>query len=185
DIADPTPQRYTHNLEAYSLYLKGRFCWNKRSQEGVLASICFFKEAIDQDPAYALAYSGLSASSALQVEYRSVPVTEGYRLAREYALKALALDQSLPEAHTSLAWVLHVYDWDWPGAMREYARALELNPGFATAHHWYSYVLRRGEARVQDRKSTRLNSSHLGISYAVFCLKKKNFTCCESTELGI
>src|SRR6266550_1490858 len=136
-----TAQLYTHNLQAYSLYLKGRFCWNKRSQEGVLESISFFKEAIDHDPDYALAYSGLSDSYALQVDYRSVPVTEGYRLAREYALKALALDQSLPEAHTSLAWVLHVYDWDWPGAMREYARALELNPGFATAHHWYSYVL--------------------------------------------
>src|SRR5207253_5908714 len=96
----------------------------------LLESISFFKEAIDHDPDYALAYSGLSDSYALQVDYRSVPVTEGYRLAREYALKALALDQSLPEAHTSLAWVLHVYDWDWPGAMREYARALELNPGF-------------------------------------------------------
>src|SRR5437899_1487159 len=93
DIADPTPQRYTHNLEAYSLYLKGRFCWNKRSQEGVLESISFFKQAIDHDPDYALAYSGLSDSYALQVDYRSVPVTEGYRLAREYALKALALDQ--------------------------------------------------------------------------------------------
>src|SRR5437016_4633127 len=97
DIADPTPQRYTHNLEAYSLYLKGRFCWNKRSQEGVLESISFFKQAIDHDPDYALAYSGLSDSYALQVDYRSVPVTEGYRLAREYAPKALALDQSLPE----------------------------------------------------------------------------------------
>src|SRR5881296_2090097 len=141
DIADPAPQRYTHNLEAYSLYLKGRFCWNKRNQQGVLEAISFFKQAIDHDPDYALAYSGLSDAYALQVDYRSVPVTEGYRLAREYALKALALDETLPEAHTSLAWVLHVYDWDWPGAMREYARALELNPGFATAHHWYSYVL--------------------------------------------
>src|SRR2546422_7863982 len=77
-----------------------------------LESISFFKQAIDHDPDYALAYSGLSDSYALQVDYRSVPVTEGYRLAREYALRALALDQSLPEAHTSLAWVLHVYDWD-------------------------------------------------------------------------
>lgn len=141
DIADPTPQRYTHNLEAYSLYLKGRFCWNKRNQQGVLEAISFFKQAIDHDPDYALAYSGLSDAYALQVDYRSVPVTEGYRLAREYALKALALDETLPEAHTSLAWVLHIYDWDWPGAMREYARALELNPGFATAHHWYSFLL--------------------------------------------
>src|SRR2546422_6778760 len=108
-----------------------------------------FKQAIDHDPDYALAYYGLSDSYALQVDYRSVPVTEGYRLAREYALKALALDQSLPEAHTSLAWVLHVYDWDWPGAMREYARALELNPGFATAHHWYS----RSEEHTSELQS--------------------------------
>ncbi len=141
DIADPTPQRYTHNLAAYSLYLKGRYCWNKRTQEGVLESISYFKQAIDHDPDYALAYSGLSDAYALQVDYRSVAVTEGYRLAREYALKALALDETLPEAHTSLAWVLHVYDWDWAGAVREYRRALELNPGFATAHHWYSFVL--------------------------------------------
>src|SRR6185437_868724 len=104
DIRDPTPQRYTHNLEAYSLYLKGRFCWNKRNQQGVLEAISFFKQAIDHDPDYALAYSGLSDAYALQVDYRSVPVTEGYRLAREYALKALALDETLPEAHTSLAW---------------------------------------------------------------------------------
>ena len=141
DIADPTPQRYTHNLEAYSLYLKGRYCWNKRTQEGVLEAISYFKQAIDHDPKYALAHSGLSDAYALQVDYSSVPVTEGYRLAREYALQALALDDTVPEAHTSLAWVLHVYDWDWPGAMREYRRALELNPGFATAHHWYSFVL--------------------------------------------
>src|SRR5437870_708099 len=72
DIADPPPQRSTHSLEAYSLYLKGRFCWNKRSQEGVLESISFFKQAIDHDPDYALAYSGLSDSYALQVDYRSV-----------------------------------------------------------------------------------------------------------------
>src|SRR6266566_3560957 len=171
DIADPTPQRYTHNLEAYSLYLKGRFCWNKRSQEGVLESISFFKQAIDHDPDYALAYSGLSDAYALQVDYRSVPVTEGYRLAREYALKALALDQSLPEAHTSLAWVLHVYDWDWPGAMREYARALELNPGFATAHHWYSYVLlvngQSEQAMTEVLTALELDPSSLSVRRGV------------------
>jgi serine/threonine-protein kinase len=171
DIADPTPQRYTHNLEAYSLYLKGRYCWNKRSQEGVLESISFFKQAIDHDPDYALAYSGLSDAYALQVDYRSVPVTEGYRLAREYALKALALDDRLPEAHTSLAWVLHVYDWDWLGAMREYARALELNPGFATAHHWYSFVLlvngQAQEAMTEALTALELDPSSLSVRRGV------------------
>ena len=171
DIADPTPQRYTHNLEAYSLYLKGRFCWNKRTQEGVLESIAFFKQSIDHDPDYALAYSGLSDAYALQVDYRSVPVTEGYRLAREYALKALALDESLPEAHTSLAWVLHVYDWDWAGAMREYARALELNPAFATAHHWLAYVLvlngRGDQAMTEVLTALELDPSSLSVRRGV------------------
>src|SRR6266849_3157687 len=171
DIADPTPQRYTHNLQAYSLYLKGRYCWNKRSQEGVLEAISFFKQAIDHDPDYALAYSGLSDAYALQVDYRSVPVTEGYRLAREYALKALALDESLPEAHTSLAWVLHVHDWDWPGAMREYARALQLNPGFATAHHWYAYVLvvngQADQAMTEALTALELDSSSLSVRRGV------------------
>jgi len=171
DIADPTPQRYTHNLEAYSLYLKGRYCWNKRSQEGVLESIAFFKQAIDLDPGYALAYSGLSDAYALQVDYRSVPVTEGYRLARGYALKALELDDTLPEAHTSLAWVLHVYDWDWSGAMREYARALELNPGFATAHHWYSFLLmvtgQKEQAVMEALTALELDPSSLSVRRGV------------------
>jgi eukaryotic-like serine/threonine-protein kinase len=171
DIADPTPQRYTHNLAAYSLYLKGRYCWNKRSQDGVLESISFFKQAIELDPGYALAYSGLSDAYALQVDYRSVPVTEGYRLAREYALKALELDGTLPEAHTSLAWVLHVYDWDWPGAMREYARALELNPGFATAHHWYSFVLlvtgQSEQAVMEALTALELDPSSLSVRRGV------------------
>src|SRR6266576_1742929 len=171
DIADPTPQRYTHNLAAYSLYLKGRYCWNKRSQEGVLESIAFFKQAIDLDPGYALAYSGLSDAYALQVDYRSVPVTEGYRLAREYALKALELDDTLPEAHTSLAWVLHVYDWDWSGAMREYGRALELNPGFATAHHWYSFVLmvtgQKEQAVMEALTALELDPSSLSVRRGV------------------
>jgi serine/threonine-protein kinase len=171
DIADPTPQRYTHNLEAYSLYLKGRYCWNKRSQEGVLESISFFKQAIDLDPEYALAYSGLSDAYALQVDYRSVPVTEGYRLAREYALKALELDETLPEAHTSLAWVLHVHDWDWLGAMREYHRALELNPGFATAHHWYSFVLlvsgQAEQAMMEALTALELDPSSLSVRRGV------------------
>src|SRR6266513_2722789 len=171
DIADPTPQRYTHNLAAYSLYLKGRYCWNKRSQEGVLESIAFFKQAIDLDPGYALAYSGLSDAYALQVDYRSVPVTEGYRLAREYALKALELDDTLAEAHTSLAWVLHIYDWDWSGAMREYGRALELNPGFATAHHWYSFVLmvtgQKEQAVMEALTALELDPSSLSVRRGV------------------
>ena len=167
DIADPTPRRYTDNVQAYSLYLKGRFCWNKRSQEGVREAIAYFEQAIDHDPGYALAYSGLSDSYGLQVDYRGVPVTEGYKLARRYALKALELDDTLPEAHTSLAWVLFAYDWDWAAAERSYRRALELNPAYATGHHWYSFVLlvtgQADQALVEAHTALELDPSSLSI----------------------
>ncbi len=167
DIADPTPRRYTDNLQAYSLYLKGRFCWNKRSQEGVREAIGYFKQAIDHDPRYALAYSGLSDAYALQVDYSGVPVREGYELARRYALKALELDDSLAEAYTSLAWVLFAYDWDWEGAARAYRRALELNPGYATGHHWYSFVLlvtgQAEQAVVEAHTALELDPSSLSV----------------------
>jgi len=167
DIADPTPRRYTDNVQAYSLYLKGRFCWNKRSQEGVREAIAYFEQAIDHDPGYTLAYSGLSDSYGLQVDYRGVPVTEGYELARRYALKALELDDNLPEAHTSLAWVQFAYDWDWEGAERSYRRALELNPGYATGHHWYSFVLlvtgQADQALVEAHTALELDPSSLSI----------------------
>jgi len=167
DIADPTPRRYTDNVQAYSLYLKGRFCWNKRSQEGVREAIAYFEQAIDHDPGYALAYSGLSDSYGLQVDYRGVPVTEGYELARRYALKALELDDTLPEAHTSLAWVQFAYDWDWAAAERSYRRALELNPAYATGHHWYSFVLlvtgQADQALVEAHTALELDPSSLSI----------------------
>jgi len=167
DIADPTSRRYTDNVQAYSLYLKGRFCWNKRSQEGVREAIAYFEQAIDHDPAYTLAYSGLSDSYALQVDYRGVPVTEGYALARRYALQALELDDTLPEAHTSLAWVQFAYDWDWEAAERSYRRALELNPGYATGHHWYSFVLlvsgQAEQALVEAHTALELDPSSISI----------------------
>ncbi len=167
DIADPTPQRYTHNLKAYSLYLKGRYCWNKRTQEGVLEAIAYFEQAIDHDPGYALAYSGLSDAYSLQVDYRGVPVDEGYQRARVYALKALELDDGLAEAYTSLAWVLHIHDWDWAGAVRAYRRALELNPGLAHAHHWYSFVLlvagQAEQAVVEAHTAVELDPSSISI----------------------
>src|SRR5947207_2917808 len=167
DIADPTPRRYTDNVQAYSLYLKGRFCWNKRSQEGVREAIAYFEQAIDHDPAYTLAYSGLSDSYALQVDYRGGPVTEGYALARRYALKALELDDNLPQAHTSLAWVQFAYDWDWEAAERSYRRALELNPAYATGHHWYSFVLlvtgQADQALVEAHTALELDPSSISI----------------------
>ncbi len=141
DLGDPTPVRYTANVKAYSLYLKGRFCWNRRTQEGIREGIQYFEQAIAEDPEYALAYSGLADSYALDLDYRGAPVFEGMERAKAEARKAIALDESLAEAHTSLGWVTFIYDWDWAGAEQQFRRAVELNPRYSTARQWYSWFL--------------------------------------------
>jgi TolB-like protein/Flp pilus assembly protein TadD len=167
EVADPTPRRYTENLVAYGLYLRGRYSWNKRSADGVREAIAYFEQAIAVDPKYALAYSGLADAYALQVDYRRVPVTEGLTRAREYAQQTLALDDTLAEAHTSLGWVLFIYDWDWHGAARTFRRAVELNPGYATARQWYSFVLvalgHRDQALVQGHAALELDPASVSI----------------------
>ena len=138
----PQPlKRHTQNARAYRLYLHGRYEWNRRTQEGVAAGIHYFEQAIAEDPGYALAYTGLADCYALGVDYRGVPVIEGFEAAKTYARRAIALDDSLAEAHASLAWSLFVYDWDWDGSDREFRRALELDPQYATAHQWYAFLL--------------------------------------------
>ncbi len=141
DLGDPTPVRYTANVKAYSLYLKGRFCWNRRTQEGIREGIQYFEQAIAEDPEYALAYSGLADSYALDLDYKGAPVFEGMERAKVEARKAIALDESLAEAHTSLGWVTFIYDWDWAGAEQQFRRAVELNPRYSTARQWYSWFL--------------------------------------------
>ncbi|HET6702639.1 MAG TPA: protein kinase [Gemmatimonadaceae bacterium] len=138
-LETPVVRRHTESVRAHSLYLRGRHSWNKRTQEGVFEAIDFFEQAIAEDPAYALAYTGLADSFALLLDYRAVPVKEWHERAKEYARKALALDESLAEAHTSLAWSLFIYDWDWEGAAREFRRAIELDPKYATAHQWHAF----------------------------------------------
>ncbi|MEO5817514.1 MAG: protein kinase [Gemmatimonadaceae bacterium] len=145
----PIARRYTDNVTAYGLYLRGRYAWNKRSQEGVTEAIAYFEQAIAEDPEYALAYTGLSDAVALHVDYRSVPVHEGFERAKALARKALALDDTLAEAHASLAWCLFVYDWDWDLADAEFQRAIELDPRYATAHQWYSFLL-ASSGRVEE-----------------------------------
>jgi serine/threonine-protein kinase len=166
-VADPTPRRYTDNVVAYGLYLRGRFCWNKRSAEGVAESIQYFEQAIAADPRYALAYSGLSDAYALQVDYRRVPVAEGLTRAREYAQQALALDDTLAEAHTSLGWVLFIYDWDWEAGTRAFRRAVELNPAYATGHQWYSFTLaslgRIDQALIEGHTALELDPGSVSI----------------------
>jgi serine/threonine protein kinase/Tfp pilus assembly protein PilF len=141
EIAPAPRNRHTENMEAYRLYLRGRYAWNKRTSEGVFEGIRYFEEAIDHDPTYALAYTGLADSYSLHIDYRNVPVHEGHKKAKFYARKAIDLDDTLAEAHASLAWSLFIYDWDWDGAAREFRRAIELDPRYAAAHQWYAFML--------------------------------------------
>ncbi len=167
EVADPTPKRYTDNVHAYQLYLKGRYAWNKRTAEGIVEAIRYFEAAIAEDPAYALAYTGLADCHALRVDYRGAPVTEGMRCAREEALHALALDEGLAEAHTSLAWVMFIHDWDWPGAALHFSRAIELNPRYPTARQWRSWLLtamgRGNEAIAEGRMAQELDPASVSI----------------------
>jgi serine/threonine-protein kinase len=141
DLSEYVPRRYTENIQAYGLYLKGRFAWNKRTSEGVAEAVGYFEQAIEEDPSYAPAFAGLADSYALDVDYRAIPVAESYGRAKDYARKALELDESLPSAHASLAWALFIYDWRWEDAEREFRRAIELNPRYASAHQWFSFLL--------------------------------------------
>jgi TolB-like protein/Tfp pilus assembly protein PilF len=134
-------KRYTENIEAYNLYLKGRYFWNMRTGEGLNKAIENFGQAIQKDPKYAIAYSGLADSYSLLPWYGRWLPKEAYPKARAAALQALELDSSLAEAHTSLAAVYHWYDWDWLAAEKEFKRAIELNPRYPTVHQWYGRLL--------------------------------------------
>jgi eukaryotic-like serine/threonine-protein kinase len=132
--------RPTQNTEAYQLYLQGRYYWNKRTLEGVQQSIDFFQQAILKDPGYALAHAGQADSYALLADLNVLPAREVLPKLKSAAAKALELDDTLAEAHTSLAWA-KFRDWDWSGAEKEFKRALELNPGYPTAHSGYGEYL--------------------------------------------
>ena len=134
---------YTANPEAYQDYLKGSYWRWKITDEGYSKGIVYFQQAITKDPAYALAYSGLADCYSGRANGGFIPRKEGYPRAKEAALKALELDDTLAEAHTALAFIKTDYDWDWPRAERESQRAIELNPGYARAHEIYGYHLYR------------------------------------------
>jgi TolB-like protein/DNA-binding winged helix-turn-helix (wHTH) protein len=168
--AKVTPQEQTRlagsrpvNPEAHELYLKGRYYWNKRTPEALTKGLEYFQQAIEKDPTYAPAYAGVADSYAMlgAGDYRVLPPKEAYPKAEGAARKALELDSTLAEAHTSLAWSKMVFDWDWQGAEREFEQAIELNPGYANAHHWFALYLsaigRHGEAIAEDRKAESLD----------------------------
>ncbi len=134
-------KRYTENAEAYALYLKGRYDWNKRTGEDIQKAIGYFRQAIDKDPTYALAYAGLADSYAILFYYAGLPPSETFLMAKAAASKALEIDDTLAQAHATLAFVHENFDWDFSAAGKEYRRAIELDPKYPTAHHWYSLYL--------------------------------------------
>ncbi|HVF49056.1 MAG TPA: protein kinase [Pyrinomonadaceae bacterium] len=164
----PTPKRYTDNTEAYQAYLRGRFFWNRRNREGFEKGIENFQRAIQIDGNYALAYAGLADCYALQSDYSMVPPNKAMPKAREAAERALALDDTLAEAHTSLAFVKMAYEWKWTEAEQEFRRAIELNPNYATAHQWYASCLvqmnRFDEALAEIQRAQELDPLSLIIN---------------------
>jgi TolB-like protein/protein involved in temperature-dependent protein secretion len=133
-------KRYTYNEEAYKLYLQGRFHWNKRNQS-LKKAVEYFRQAIEKDPNYALAYAGLAETYALLGEYGVEPARESAPKGKAAALKALEIDPNLAEAYTALAYIKTDYEWDFEGAEKDYLKAIELNPKYATARQWYGEYL--------------------------------------------
>jgi serine/threonine-protein kinase len=131
-------KRQTVDLEVYNLYLKGLFFWNKRGELNLKKAIDYFEQAIEKDADYALAYAGLASSYSLLPLYSSLPLKEYVQKGKEAALTALQIDETLPEAHASLGFIKTWHDWDWEEGEREFKRAIELNPGYASAYQWYS-----------------------------------------------
>jgi len=151
-------KNYTENLEAYSLYLQGRNFWNKRGKKKLMQSIEYFEKAIEIDPNYALAYAGLSDSYSILGNNGFWPAEKAYPKAKAAALKALEKDNKLAEAHTSLAEIMKDYDWNFVGSEKEFKLAIELNPGYATAHQFYAFLLSslgRHEEAIREIKIAR------------------------------
>jgi TolB-like protein/DNA-binding winged helix-turn-helix (wHTH) protein/Flp pilus assembly protein TadD len=162
-----------NSYEAYDLYLRGLYFWNKRTVPDFERAIEYFQQATEKDPNYAQAYTGLADSYVLMAGYTDLPPKEFMPKARAAALRAVELDDTLAEAHVSLAVIAQDYDWDWPTVEKEYRRAIELNPNYPTAHQWYAESLalqgRFDEAFVEIERARQLDplSLIIGSDYAV------------------
>jgi len=156
------------NPEAHEAYLKARYYWNLRTEEGLNKSIEYFQQAIEKDPGYALAYAGLADSYGTVATWNVTAPKEAYPRAKAAAFKALEIDEALAEAHASLGAVREEYDWDWLGAEKEFKRAIELNPSYATAHQWYAECLsvmgRHDEAIAEAKRAQELDPLSLIIN---------------------
>jgi len=166
--ATAAPTLSPSQYEAYDLYLKGQYFFGKRTVPGLEAAIDYFQQATAKNPNDARAYAGLADSYALMAGYSSRPQSEFMSKARAAALKALEIDDRLPEAHTALALIVQNNDWDWQTAEKEFRRAMELNPNYATAHHWYAeHLMWRGrfdEALQESERARQLDPLSLIIA---------------------
>jgi len=155
-LASAPPARTAPEYEAYDLYLKGQYFLNERTTAGIVAAIGYFQRATARDPAYARAHAALADAYALLLGYSTRPSKQIVSKARAAALKALELDQRSPEAHAAFALIVQNHDWDWQTAEQEFRRAIELNPSYATAHHWYAeHLMWRGRFDEALRESER------------------------------
>jgi serine/threonine-protein kinase len=163
-------QRDTTNPEAYQFYLRGRYYWNKRTAENLTKAMEQFQQAADKDPNYALAYVGLGDSYVLLENYAGTPANETLPKAKAFAKRALQIDNSLAEAHTSLGYIYNGL-WRWEEAEQEFKRAIELNPNYPNAHHWYSLCLldlgRIAEAKAEIKRAHELDPLSLIIGTTV------------------
>jgi serine/threonine-protein kinase len=164
-------KRHTQDSEAYGLYLKGRHHWNRWTEEGFYKAIEFFQQAVEKDPGYALAYAGIADSYVLLGWNGYLPPKDAFPKAKIAATKALELEPDLGEAHSPMAAVLWLHDWQWPEAQKEFERSLALSPAYPTANHWYAEYLmtmgRHDEALAKMKDSQRLDPLSLIISVAI------------------
>jgi len=164
-------KRSTENTEAYQLYLKGRYYWNRRTEQTLKRAVEYFQQAIDKDPGYALAYAGLADCYAVYIGYQVESPRESGPKARALATTALKIDETLAEAHASLAMTRMHYEWDWAGAEREFQRSIELDPNYPTAHYWYGACLmatgRTEQAVTSLKRAQQLDPLSLVINSAV------------------
>lgn len=167
DKGGPLVENYTENLQAYNLYLQGRYFWKKRTAEDIKKAMDYFNQAVALDPKYTLAYVGLADCYLLLAQYGRSPIKDVLPKARTAVLKALEIDETLAEAHTSLAMIMKT-DWDWKNAEKEFKRAIELNPNYTTAHQWYNILLkdmgRLDEATIEIKQALELDPLSLIIN---------------------
>ncbi len=161
-------KKYTNNNDAYQLYLKGRFAWNKRNAESLKQAVEFYKQAVEKDPGFGLAYSGLAETYVLFGSFLAGTPKESMPQSKAAALRALELDDSLAEAHAAYGYYLNNFEFDFAGGEKELRRAIELNPKYATAHHWLGVIIayqkRFDEAIAEGRIAKELDPLSLAVS---------------------